>query len=76
MEEIQTPPPGAVAARKIKIEIVDQGITRHALAVKAGFAPSTFGRRLDRPEQFTIEELGEVAAALNLSFTDLFKDAA
>lgn len=75
METKQTPP-GAIAARKIAIEIVDQGTTRHAVAVKAGFAPSTFGRRLDRPEQFTIEELGEVAQALHLTFADLFKDAA
>lgn len=75
METTHTPP-GAIAARKILIEIIDQKTSRNAVAVKAGFAPTTFGRRLDRPEQFTIQELGEVAAALNLNFTDLFKDAA
>jgi len=76
MEQMQTPPPGAVAARNIKIAIVDMGTSQHALAVKAGFAPTTFGRRLARPEQFTVEELGEVAAALSISFPDLFRNAA
>lgn len=76
MDTTQTPPPGAVAARNIKIAIIDKKISQHALAVKAGFSPNTFNRRLERPDQFKIEELGEVAAALGVTFTDLFRDAA
>jgi lambda repressor-like predicted transcriptional regulator len=75
MEATQTPPPGAVVARNIKIAIIDKKITQHALAVQAGFSPNTFTRRLERPEKFEVEELGEVAAALGMTFLDLFKGA-
>ena len=76
MEDNQTPPPGELAARTIRHAIADGKISRHALAVKAGFHPNTFNRRLERPEKFEVEELGEVAAALGITFLELFKDAA
>jgi len=76
MEENATPPPGELAARTIRHAIADGKISRHALAVKAGFSPNTFTRRLERPEKFEVEELGEVAAALGISFLELFQDAA
>lgn len=76
MDANTTPPPGAVAARNIKIAIIDKKISQHALAVKAGFSPNTFSRRLERPDQFKLEELGEVAAALGVTVIDLFKQDA
>jgi hypothetical protein len=76
MEANQTPPPGDVAARNIKLAIANGQITRHALAVRAGLSPNTFTRRLERPEKFEVEELGEVAAALGITFLDLFEEAA
>lgn len=67
---------GAVAARNIKLELVDRSISRNALATKAGIPATTFTRNLDRPENFTIKHLNDIADALGVSFFDLLKDAA
>jgi hypothetical protein len=66
----------SAAARKIKLEIVDQNINRHALATKAGIPPTSFTRKLDHPEQFTLKDLGSIAQALEIQLADLFREAA
>lgn len=67
----------AVAIRNIKIGLVDSGITQNALALRAGISSTTFDRKFKaRPEKFTIDELEMIAAALDLKFEDLFKEAA
>lgn len=67
---------GAVAARNIKLELVDRNISKNALATKAGIPATTFTRNLDRPENFTLKHLADIATALGVKFTDLLKDAA
>lgn len=67
----------AVALRNIKLGMLDSGIKQNALATKAGISSTTFDRKFKaRPERFTIDELEMIAAALDLKFEDLFKDAA
>jgi DNA-binding Xre family transcriptional regulator len=66
----------AVAARNIKLELVDRSLTKNALATKAGIPSTTFTRKLDHPEQFTLKDLGSIAEALDVRFEDLLKDAA
>jgi len=66
----------AVAARNIKIELVDRSLTKNALAIKAGIPSTTFDRKLNHPEQFTLKDLGFIAKALDVPFTDLLKGAA
>lgn len=67
---------GAVAARNIKLELVDRNISKNALATKAGIPATTFTRNLDRPENFTLKHISDIAAALGVKFTDLLKDTA
>jgi len=69
---------GAISAtaRKIKLELVDQNLSRNALATRAGIPATSFTRKLDRPEQFTLKDLGNIAQALDIELKDLFKDAA
>lgn len=75
--EITPTPPATTVARNIKLGIQENGISQNALAVKSGIAPTSLDRKLNlRPDTFAVWELGDIAAALNLNFTDLFKDAA
>ena len=74
--ETNHPPIGATAVRNIKLQLVDQDLTKNALAIKAGIASTTFTRKLEHPEQFTLAEIGKIAAALNVTFPDLLKTAA
>ena len=69
---------GAISAtaRKIKLELVDQNLSRNALATRAGIASTSFTRKLEHPEQFTLKDLGSIAQALEIKLADLFKDAA
>jgi DNA-binding Xre family transcriptional regulator len=71
------PTASAAAARKIKFGLVDNKLTRNALAVRAGIPTTTFSRKLDqKPEAFTLKELGDIAEALGIQFEDLFRSAA
>lgn len=64
------------AARKIKLELIDQNISKNALATRAGIASTSFTRKLEHPEQFTLKDLGNIAQALEIELKDLFQDAA
>ena len=74
--EIKKTAVSEVAARNIKLELVDQDIRKNALAIKAGIPSTTFDRKLNNPGQFTLKELGSIAEALDLRFEDLFKGTA
>ncbi|QIG57711.1 helix-turn-helix DNA binding domain protein [Arthrobacter phage Shoya] len=74
--ETNPPPVSVVAARNIKSHLVDQGLTKNALAIKAKIPATTFDRKLGRPEQFTLKDLGDIAEALNVTFEHLIKGAA
>jgi len=62
--------------RNILYGILDKDTSQAALANKAGIATSTFNRKIHNPATFTIGELGNIAAALDLRIEDLIKDAA
>jgi transcriptional regulator with XRE-family HTH domain len=64
------------AARKIKLELIDKNLTKNALATRAGIASTSFTRKLEHPEQFTLKDLGSIAQALEIDLTDFFQDAA
>lgn len=64
------------AARKIKLELIDKNLTKNALATRAGIASTSFTRKLEHPEQFTLKDLGSIAQALEIELTDFFQDAA
>jgi len=64
------------AKRNICLKIVDKGLNRNLLATKAGIPSTSFNRKLDHPEQFTLKDLGSIAQALEIDLTELFKDAA
>jgi DNA-binding Xre family transcriptional regulator len=57
--------------RNILLGILDKGTSRTATAAKAGISSSTFHRKLSKPEQFTLEDLGNIAQALEMELTDL-----
>ena len=63
-------------ARKIKLELFNRDISKNALATRAGIASTSFTRKLEHPEQFTLKDLGSIAQALEIDLADLFKDAA
>ena len=67
---------GATTNRNIMLGILDKGTTKNATAIKAGIAPNTFYRKLNSCEDFTLRELGQIANALDLKLTDMFKDVA
>lgn len=68
----------AIAATKENIlqGIKDRETTKNATAIKAGIAPNTFYRKLNKCGDFTIAELGQIADALDLNLHDILKDAA
>jgi len=74
--ETNHPPIAATAVRNIKAHLFDQDLSKNALAIKAGIASTTFARKFEHPEQFTLAEIGKIAEALNVTFPDLIKDAA
>ena len=75
--ETTTTPIATVVTRNIKLGLVDTGISKNALANKAGISSTTLDRKLSaRPETFTVEEMGRIAEVLGIRFSDLIKDAA
>lgn len=66
----------ATTKHNILLGILEKGTTKNATAIKAGIAPTTFDRKLNNTGTFTLAELGSIAEALDLTFTDLLKDAA
>jgi len=69
-------PISATATRNIDRKLADQGLTKNALAIKAGIPSSTFDRKFKHPGKFTLEELGSIAAVLDVNIEEILKDAA
>jgi lambda repressor-like predicted transcriptional regulator len=68
----------AIAAtnHNILLGILKKGSSRNATARMAGIAPTTFYRNLERPETFTLRDLGQIAEVLDLTLEDIFRSAA
>ena len=66
----------AATTKNIEQALTEKKITRNALATKAGIPKSTLYRNLNHPDQFSLRELGQIAEALEVPFTDLFTEAA
>ena len=66
----------AALTKNIDQAIATQGLTRNALADKAGIPKSTLYRNIERPEKFNFAELGQIAEALEIPLTELIKDTA
>jgi len=68
--------------RNILLGIVDKDTSKNAVARKAGIPTTTFDRKLNGHGDFTLRELGYIAAALGLTLGDILptelltKDAA
>lgn len=70
-----TPTPiSSSATRNIDRKLADHGLTRYTLALKAGIPSSTFDRKIKHPGKFTLEELGSIAAALDVTLKDLLRE--
>lgn len=50
----------------ILLHILRKNTSRNALARSAGLAPTTFNRKIDGHNDFTLRELGSIAEALNV----------
>lgn len=66
----------SVTRRNILLGIHDKGITKNAVAVRAGIPSTTFTRKLDHPEQFTLKDLGSIAQVLEIELTELVRKVA
>lgn len=66
----------AATKRNILYRLLDQDLSQTALATKANIPTSTLHRKIHNPASFTLHELGNIAAALDIPFTELIKDAA
>lgn len=74
--EINEAAVSAATSRNIKLGLLDNNLSRNALAIRAGIPSSTFTRKLNCPADFTLRELGQVASVLNLKIADLIKERA
>lgn len=55
----------------ILLGIVKQGTTKNAVAKAAGIPATTFDRKVNGKNDFTLRELGAVAEALGLELADI-----
>lgn len=62
--------------RNILLEILTRGTSKNAIATRAGISTSSFHRKVTGKTDFTLRELGKVAAALEVKIEDIIKDAA
>lgn len=67
---------GAATTKNIILGLAEKRLSKNALAVRAGIPSATLYRKLEHPEQFTLRDLGSIAAALEIPFVELLKDAA
>lgn len=65
----------AAITKNIEQALENKNLTRNELATRACIAKSTLYRNMNRPENFTIREAGQIAEALNLGLIDILKDA-
>lgn len=66
----------AAITKNIKQALEDKKLTKNELATRAGIAKSTLYRNLNRPENFTIRETGQIAEALDVGLIDILKGLA
>lgn len=62
--------------RNILYGILDKNTSQAELAKQAGIPTSTFNRKIHKPETFTLDELGNIAAALEMPLEKIIQDAA
>lgn len=60
---------GGATAETVRVELAKRGMSGRALARATGMAPSRVHRLLRGDYPFTVEELGDVAAVLDLPLT-------
>lgn len=61
----------AATNQNILLEILKRGTSKNAVARKAGIPATTFDRKINGKTGFTLNELGDVAAALDLALLDI-----
>jgi len=61
----------AATNRNILLGIIEKGSTKNAVARNAGIPTTTFDRKISGHSDFTIRELGTIAAALDLTLGDI-----
>lgn len=68
----------AATTKNIEQALEDKNLTKNELASRAGIAKSTFYRNMQRPEKFTVCEIGQIAEALGTDLLGILtpKDAA
>ncbi|HEX9137312.1 MAG TPA: helix-turn-helix domain-containing protein [Nitrospirota bacterium] len=66
----------AAITKNIEQALENKNLTRNELATRASIAKSTLYRNMNRPENFTIREAGEIAKALDLGLIDILKETA
>jgi len=57
--------------RNILLGIAEKSTTRNAVARESGIPLTTFNRKLDGHTDFTLRELGSIAAALDRQLADI-----
>jgi len=72
---IEEASPSAAITKNIEQALKDRGdLNKEELAARAGISKSTFYRNMNRPENFTFREAGQVAQVLELGLLDLLKE--
>lgn len=66
----------AAITKNIEQALEDKNLTKNELATRAGIAKSTLYRNLNRPENFTIRETGQIADALEVGLIDILRESA
>lgn len=61
--------------RNILLEILTRGISKNAVAKRAGISSSSFHRKVTGKTDFTLRELGKVAQALDVKIEDIIRAA-
>lgn len=66
----------AAITKNIEQALEDKNLTRNELAARACIAKSTLYRNMNRPENFTIREAGQIAEALDVGLIDILRETA
>lgn len=69
------PPPSVRLPLTIRRQITDRGLSIAALANATGIPRSTLSRHLTNGASLTVNELAAIAAALDFTPTELFRQA-
>ena len=60
-----------ITNQNIHLAIKERGTTQNALAKAAGIPATTFDRKINGKNDFTLNELGDIAEALGLTLGDI-----